>query len=291
MAVLEDEGFIAQPHTSAGRIPTDLGYRAFVDSLAVVKPMSPAERRAIERFLEGAVDLDDVVSRTARLLSQLTRQVAVVRYPALSTSTVRHIELVPLAIRRLMVVLIADSGRVDSGVVETGADIDEERLIDLRTTVNAAAVGHRLPDLRAQLQQLADADPEADPLLTAVIEAVADVLPAAREERVVLGGTAHLAAVGSDLMGSVGPVLEALEEQVVLLRLFQDAHVGEVAVRIGVEQEVAELRRTSVISTGYGVGDSGAALGVIGPTRMDYPATISAVSAVARYVSRILAER
>ena len=83
MAVLEDEGLITQPHTSAGRIPTDLGYRVFVDKLATVKPLSSAERRAIETFLEGALDLDDVVMRTVRLLADVTKQVAVVQYPTM----------------------------------------------------------------------------------------------------------------------------------------------------------------------------------------------------------------
>src|SRR5919206_784438 len=106
MAALEDEGYIAQPHTSAGRVPTDKGYRLFVDRLTTVKPMSAAEKRAIASVLEGAVDLDDVVQRSVRLLAQLTRQVAVVQYPILSRSTVRHVELVPLAPNRLLVVLI-----------------------------------------------------------------------------------------------------------------------------------------------------------------------------------------
>src|SRR5215210_9169599 len=97
MAALEDEGYIAQPHTSAGRIPTDKGYRLFVDKLSSVKPLSPAERRAIQSFLDGAVDLDDVVGRTVRLLAQLTRQVAVVQYPSLTRSSVRHVELVGIS--------------------------------------------------------------------------------------------------------------------------------------------------------------------------------------------------
>src|SRR6185312_1127972 len=96
MALLEEEGYITQPHTSAGRVPTDKGYRLFVDRLSTVKPLSPAEKRAIQSLLDGAVDLDDVVDRTTRLLAQLTRQVAVVQYPSLSRSTVRHIELVPV---------------------------------------------------------------------------------------------------------------------------------------------------------------------------------------------------
>ena len=87
MAALEEDGLIAQPHTSAGRVPTDKGYRLFVDRLSQVKPLTPAERRAIQAFLDGAVDLDDVVRRTVRLLAQLTRQVAVVQYPSLTRST------------------------------------------------------------------------------------------------------------------------------------------------------------------------------------------------------------
>src|SRR5439155_21387933 len=113
MAVLEEEGYIRQPHTSAGRVPTDKGYRLFVDRLSKVKPMSPAERRAIQRFLEGAVDLDDVVHRTVRLLAQITRQVAVVQYPSLSRRDVRHLELVPISTTRLLLVMITDTGRVE----------------------------------------------------------------------------------------------------------------------------------------------------------------------------------
>src|ERR1700755_550385 len=102
MASLEDEGYIAQPHTSAGRIPTDKGYRLFVDRLSSVKPLSNAERRAIQSFLDGALDLDDIVGRTVRLLATLTQQVAVVQYPSLSRSSVRHVELVPLTTNRLL---------------------------------------------------------------------------------------------------------------------------------------------------------------------------------------------
>ena len=124
MAALEDEGYITQPHTSAGRVPTDKGYRLFVDRLTTVKPMSTAEKRAIATFLDGAVDLDDVVSRSVRVLSQLTRQVAMVQYPTLSRSTVRHIELVALAPNRLLVVLILSTGRVEQRVVELAAELD-----------------------------------------------------------------------------------------------------------------------------------------------------------------------
>ena len=126
MAALEEEGFITQPHTSAGRVPTDKGYRLFVDRLTTIKPMSAAESGAIATILDGAVDLDDVVHRSVRLLAQLTRQVAVVQYPTLSRSTVRHVELVALAPHRLLAVLILSTGRVEQRLVELTADLDDD---------------------------------------------------------------------------------------------------------------------------------------------------------------------
>ena len=121
MAALEEEGFIAQPHTSAGRVPTDKGYRLFVDRLSTVRPLSTPERRAITTFLDGAVDVDDVVQRSVRLLAQMTQQVAIVQYPTLTRSTVRHVELIVMAPSRLLAVLITSTGRVEQRVVEMPA--------------------------------------------------------------------------------------------------------------------------------------------------------------------------
>ena len=154
MAVLEDEGYIHQPHTSAGRIPTDKGYRLFVDRLAGVKPLSGAERRAIQSFLDGAVDLDDVVARTVRLLAQLTRQVAVVQYPSLTRSTVRHVELLALAPARVMLVLITDTGRVEQRLVDCPAPVGETVLADLRARLNSRVVGRRFADVPPLVQDL-----------------------------------------------------------------------------------------------------------------------------------------
>src|SRR5579875_1144283 len=136
MAVLEEEGLIAQPHTSAGRIPTDAGYRLFVDRLTELKPLSNAERRAIRTFLDGAADLDDVLHRAVRTLAQLTRHVAVVEYPSLSRSRVRHLELVGLTASRLMLVLITDTGRVEQRIVDIPRPVAEQDVYELRSTLN-----------------------------------------------------------------------------------------------------------------------------------------------------------
>ncbi len=294
MAALEDEGFIAQPHTSAGRIPTDKGYRLFVDRLTTVKPMSAAEKRAIATFLDGAIDLDDVVNRSVRMLAQLTRQVAVVQYPTLSRSTVRHIDLIALAETRLLIVLILSSGRVEQRLVDLEGVLTEDRLSALRTRVNRAAVGERIADASAGLHALSE-DPDfidrqwAQPVVDAICEAMSDHRS---DERVAVGGAANLARFGDGFDSAVRPLLEAIEEHVVLLKLLGEAGAdGAVTVRIGAEGPYHELSATSVVATGYGPGDEPlATLGIVGPTRMDYPGSMAAVRAVARYVSRILDE-
>lgn len=296
MAALEDEGLIHAPHTSAGRVPTDAGYRMFVDRLSTIKPMSGAERTAISRFLSGAVDLDDVVERTVRLLASLTRQVAVMQYPSLTRSTVRHIELVPMGAQRLMLVLIVNTGRVEQRVVDSQGDLTtargEELVARLRTELNAEAVSHPLTEAAARLRSLPDRfEPQDRDVVRAVVQALDDALVEQREERVVLAGTANLARFGTDFPQTIGPVLEALEEHVVLLKLLgtlgQDHDA--VAVRIGRENAHEGLTSTSVVSTGYAAGSEVVAgLGVLGPTRMDYPTTMASVRAVATYVSQIL---
>jgi len=291
MAVLEEEGYITQPHTSAGRVPTDKGYRMFVDRLTTLKPMSAAERRAIATILDGAVDLDDVVHRSVRLLSQLTRQVAVVQYPTLSRSTVRHVELVALAPTRLLVVLILSTGRVEQRLVEVDHELGDGELGDLRARVNVAAVGSAISDAATALRGLV---PEhGDTVVDAVVDALVEAMSDHRsDERIAVGGTANLARYGEHFDTAVRPLLEALEEHVVLLKLLGEAHTGgAITVRIGAEGPYQELSSTSVVATGYGPGDEAfATLGVVGPTRMDYPGSMAAVRAVARYVSRILDE-
>lgn len=292
MAVLEDDGYITHPHTSAGRIPTDKGYRLFVDRLSTVKPLSPAERRAIESFLQGAVDLDDVVRRTVRLLSQLTQQVAVVQYPSLSRSAVRHLEIVHLAPHRLLLVLITDTGRVEQRLLELPAALSDDDVAQLRAAFGSRLPGKRLVDAPAALADLPDAAPsQIRPVLTSVMAVVLETLVEQPEERIVLGGTANLTRHALDFPRTLRPVLESLEEQVVLLKLMGEANdPTTVHVRIGEENSVEGLRSTSVVTAGYGPQDGAyAGLGVLGPTRMDYAGNISSVRAVARYVGELLA--
>ena len=292
MAVLEEEGYIAQPHTSAGRIPTDLGYRAFVDRLSGVKPLSSAERRAISDCLAGAVDLDDVMTRSVRLLAQLTRQVALVQYPSLVQSAVLHIELIRLSETRLLLVLIADTGRVEQRTVDLPAAMSEDDVAVLRARLISTVIGEKCAELADRLAPLVESfDESARPAVAALVASLIDATADTVEQRIVLGGTANLARYRDAFAISLEPVLEALEEQVVLLRLLGEVS-GDVTVRIGHENPVEDLHGTSLVATGYGRGDAVVAgVGVVGPTHMDYPGTIASVTAVAQYLSRILDEQ
>ncbi|MEL4358039.1 MULTISPECIES: heat-inducible transcriptional repressor HrcA [unclassified Luteococcus] len=295
MAVLEEEGYITQPYTSAGRIPTDKGYRLFVDRLATVKPLSAAEKRAIQTFMAGALDLDDIVTRTVRILAQITQQVAIVQYPVSTSAQVRHIELVSLTADRVLVILINSTGRVEQRSVELPTH-SEEALAELRGRLNAAVVGltpaqgaDRLATLLAELPPTIPRH-WANTVVATVLEMLADD----PSTRIAVAGVPNLSRFGDQFETTVRPVLEALEEQVVLLHLLGEASTGmagDVTVRIGQENPYERLQSTSLVASTYGSPDeSWASLGIVGPTRMDYPSTMASVRAVARYVGRFLAE-
>ena len=237
MAVLEEAGLIYQPHTSAGRVPTDKGYRVFVDQLATLKPMSTPERQAVEKFLARAEDLDDVVMATVRLLAQVTRQVALIEYPVNARSTLSRIEFVDLSDSRLLIVVISEQGKVFERLREMPQDLAQEDLLTLRSVLNAAYQGKDAGEVRAHYE-----------------------------------------------------VLDALEEQVVLLRLFaeMDEGNGDVHVSIGSENGHDAFVETSLVSGTYASGGNSAHVGILGPTRMDYASTMSTVHAVASYLSKYL---
>jgi len=293
MAVLEEAGLIAQPHTSAGRIPTDLGYRVFVDQLSEVKPLSSAERTAIKAFLESAIDLDDVVHRAGRLLAQITGQVAIVQYPSLSRSTVRHLELVLIHESKLLLVIITDTGRVEQRMIALGLgeNVDEATLAGYKRELNAAVVGKKHPEVGLELAKLVERSPlESRELIGRLAERVVDALAQDADDRIVLAGTSNLTRTGTGFL-NLRPVLEALEEQVVLLKLLSEMAEDSagVSVRIGHETQFAGLHEASVVTTAYGGnGEPLGSVGSIGPTGMDYSGTIAAVRAVARYLTRIL---
>jgi len=295
MALLEEEELITAPHTSSGRVPTDKGYRLFVNELADLRPLTSAQRQAIETFLGDSTDLDEVLGRTVRLLSQLTNQVALVQYPSFSRARVRHIELVSLGETRVMTVLITDSGQVEQRLIDLPTPVDEVFLSELRASVNAVVGGAALSDAARSLSDLPERfRPDLAAIVRRVVASLVEQLAAGRQDRLVMSGAANLVRTGDDFSGNLYPVLEAIEEQVALLRLFGEMQLDavDVVASIGRENASFGLAQTSVLASGYtSSGSEIARIGVLGPLRMDYSSNMAAVRAVARYLSSTLAER
>ena len=294
MALLEDEELITAPHTSSGRVPTDKGYRVFVDHLAELRPLTAAQRHAIASFLDAPGDLDDLLVRTVRALTQLTGQVAIVQYPSFARASVSHVELVPLEGGRLIVILVTDTGRVSQRLVFVRGELGEDVMARARLTVGDLIVGRPVREAAQRVEEfLAAAEDPAAPgsaAIAGIVRHVAEELEEFRQDRLVMAGAANLARRESDFRGSIYPLLEAIEEQVTLLRLMSEMVADDhgLATSIGRENEPFGLAEASVLASDYDTTGSRARVGLLGPTRMDYPRNLAAVRAVARYLSRML---
>ncbi|WP_404447430.1 heat-inducible transcriptional repressor HrcA [Microbacterium marinum] len=294
MALLEDEELIAAPHTSSGRVPTDKGYRVFVDHLAELRPLSGAQRSAIGAFLADTGDLDDLLVRTVRTLTRLTGQVAIVQYPSFARANVSHVEVVHLGGTRAVVIVVTDTGRVSQRVAFLASEPSVEETAQVKDAMAALLTGESVRDGSVAIARLLDADPVPgrDDNTRIVLRTLAEELEEFRHDRLVMAGSATLARRESDFRGSIYPLLEAIEEQVTLLRLMGEMVADEqgLATSIGRENEPFGLAEASIVAGDYDVTGSRARLGVLGPTRMDYPSNLAAVRAVAHYLTRLLEE-
>jgi len=291
MALLEEEGLIAAPHTSSGRIPTEKGYRRFVDEIGELKPLSRAERDAINKILDSSTDLDEMLKSTVRLLARLTNQVAMIQVPHYDTASLKNLDLVGLGSAQVLMVMIASNGTVDQRMLPVQRSYSDNELNDLKQWLLNNFGGVQLAELANRLTRT-EVSPahQAEPLVQQVFGALEEMAQAANAQRIIMAGTANLARVEGDFPLSITPVLEALKEQVVLLKLFSELEADSrgVAVAIGTENHYGQLSDAAVIATTYST-DVRNKLGVLGPTRMNYPTSMASVRAVARYLSKILA--
>ena len=282
MAVLEEQQFLVQPHTSAGRVPTAKAYRFFVDLWRGRTPMlDPADRRQVNEFF--AIDhgeFESFLADTTGLLSSLTDWTAVVVGPSPAAATVRSAQLIDLASRTVLVVAVMSNGVV------------EKRALDMPTEVSPAVVAEASKRLSRQvvgrtLAEVEDGDEGEDPLLAAALRALREAR--ARHE-VFVGGTAKLAAA-FDGVEQLGEVLRLLEQQVVMVAVMRTVLDRGNRVAIGAETGVPSLSECSLVLAPYSVeGTDGGTIGVLGPTRMDYPQALSAVAAVSLRLGTALSE-
>lgn len=291
MALLEELGYLAQPHTSAGRIPTDIGYRWFVDASAAPPRLGEGQQRQLDEALSEPADLDQKLTRASEILSRFTRYASAVLMPRLHVSHLRHLDVAWLGPRMVVAVLIGDGGRVEKRVIELPSDVTEREVEHVAHDINRALAGQALDEAQLELARMAKKAPQRDrALYAAVSDAIGDLFDADR--RFYVGGASNLAAdenLGAE-RDTLRRVYEAMERQTELLRLLDEA-IRPVSVHIGSEVPLQELHSISVVAAPYGLeGEGGGSLGVIGPTRMDYVRAMAIVAAVARTLEASLRE-
>lgn len=291
MGVLEELGYITQPHTSAGRIPTDLGYRWFIDNWPTASwpSLRDNEKRAIDDTLRGEfTGIDDALDSTSQILSTVTEATAVVVAPPARKNRLRRIELLRRDNRHATILLIADSGIVHQGIVEFASPMKEEDLDQLARSLNDELIGIAFEDLASKLTDLTQISKEERAAISPVVE---KILVSELTDKIYRGGTANILSPDkfADL-ATAHEVVGALERPTVISELIEAARkAGTMLVFIGSEVPVQQMRACAVIFAPYVAGsDTQGTLGVVGPTRMDYPHTISAVEAVARALSELL---
>lgn len=293
LAALEETGFVYQPHVSAGRIPTDTGYRAFVDEVVEigVPGLDSPEADSVRRhYADAEHEISEVLRDTSALLSRLTSYVAVVAAPTITRARIRRVTLVPLGGRRALVVVVTDSGQVANRAIEFDTDVTPDEFGRIERYLSQALDGAFGDEAQTMRQILDQTLGSRAGVAHRVLDEVIDCLAEADEARVLTGGVSALLAHPefSD-PGAVRPLVGLLEDGIAMLRVLSDVmRSPEVEVRIGHENPVGALEHASFVAARYGEGDTGGIVGVIGPTRMDYRRAISAVRTVSDALSDVL---
>lgn len=294
MGALERDGYVVQPHTSAGRIPTDKGYRYFVDHhLSAASALPTPQRRAVaDFFASSARVIDDLLHETSQLLARLTSHAAVVVGPQASVTHVRALHVVALDQRTLLAVAVLSNGVVEREVLRFDDDVSESD-VDGANRVLATLVGGDFDELVPPVAAgPADAQQVAHRIAVRAVEALRTITSDAIEPLFV-GGAAHLAADGEAFTSPVlvARLLELLEQQTVMVALVRELLGPGLTITIGRENPADDLKECSLVLAPYLVeGMPAGTIGVLGPTRMDYRQAQAAVSTISSLLSRRLSQ-
>jgi len=278
MAALEHEGYLVQPHTSAGRIPTDKGYRFFVDHLTEPGVLGPAQRQKVRRFFDDVHgEMEGLLQQTSGLLSDLTSYAAVVVAPRHETAPIRSAQLVALGQHLALIVIVLADGTVEKRAVELDDEPSAEALSSVSGHLARHLEGHRLSE-RTAVPRIGD--PRLDPLVDTLNHALADLTAPAESEHVFVGGSSRV-AMAFDAVETVRAVLATLERQMVVVSLLRDVLDQGLSVAIGTEHGYQPLASCAVIVAPLNVGGhEDGAIGLLGPTRMNYPQALAAAHVV-----------
>jgi heat-inducible transcriptional repressor len=290
MSVLEREGYLRHPHTSAGRVPTDKGYRFFVDGLDNADRLAPPDRQTVSEFFATAqTALEELLHETSQLLARITDQAALVVGPQAEAAHVLTTQLVLLHPDAVLVVAVLSSGAVEKTVVRLDGDVGPDVVARAAAALATAATG---APLREFPDPVIAGQPEADALARTAAGALRAIAAVSPSEPVYIGGTSRIAAEVEDFTAveTVARLLELLEQQYLVVSLAHSLlDAGGVTVRIGDENDRAELKECSLVLAPVLVeGSVAGTLGILGPTRMDYAKAMAAVATVSDRLGRHL---
>jgi heat-inducible transcriptional repressor len=292
LSALEELGFLSHPHTSAGRIPTDAGYRKYVDALPPGGRMRDTQRRAIAGFFaETMLDLEDVLKGTTQLLSRVTQYAGLAVPPSGSNEQVLRTELIELG-NGLMLLVVGQRGRVDKAMIDRPAELDAEGLAALERELADRVQDKTVSEARAEVLKAAAAAGQAEREIFAAAADVFGDMQGGGSHHVLIGGVANLADEAAHWRReTVRRLFEALEHESEMLELLRDVTTEDLTVTIGAEHPHTGDWEASIVSAPFHAGSTAlGAVGVVGPTAMDYVGVMASVRAVARRLSELATE-
>ncbi len=286
MADMEELGLLAHPHTSAGRVPTSLGYRRYVDDLMQVEELSDEERRVIETTLEGSVpEATEMLDQVTALLAEVSKLLAFILAPDITTVMLEKVELVRVAAGRVMVVIVVSGGLVRTIMLEIASPITDAEIATAAQFINGRLSGMKLADIPRQITVRLSGDSRAANALGRLfLDFPETIFTTDPKSDVHIGGTRHVL----DQQEFRDPervkgIIELIEDRDVIVHLMKERQPG-VTVTIGEENAPEQLRGFSVITSTYRLGEASGTVGIIGPTRMNYSKLVALVDYTARLV-------
>ncbi|SRR5579883_756613 len=305
MADLEYLGYVGHPHTSAGRMPTDKGYRVYVDDLMAREQITAAERKAVAQSLANAVTAEDVLEASSDVLASLSRQLSMVLLPALDEGVLERVEIAPLSSNRILVVLVASSGRVRTVTLEMESALRQSKLDELRILLNERLAGLTFREVKATFRErVRDLSEHDKSILRLFIDAPEKLFDDSGSERVKISGARNIFSQPEFQRRDVTKgeefqsIIELIDNEEVVIHVLErsgghadDITNGGIAIRIGSELEERNMTGYSLICTKYQIGGEKGIIGLIGPKRMDYGRIAPLVEYVARAMSGVLANK
>lgn len=291
MSDLEFFGYLDHPHTSAGRIPTDKGYRFYVNELMEIESLPDKDQSAIHAQLQGNIETDEVLKIASRILGTISHQLGVVTAPQMTSGIFEKLELISLSTTRLLVIISIRSGLVKTLMMEIHSEISRSKLEEVSRYLNERLSGLTLKEIRDTFtERVRDLRNEETGLIRLFIESVDKLFDENKKEKIHIGGTKSILTQPEfDTAKNFKTIVELMDNEEMIIHVLENSDLksGSATVTIGEETKIENLKDFSIVTTTYTVGDLSGTIGVLGPKRMEYSKMIPLVDYVAKTITNL----